>query len=632
VAIHSDGKIVHLNSPGAELLGAARVEELIGMPILNFIHPDSLEMVQWRVQQIEAGNGVPLLEEKFVRLDGSSVDVEVASVPITYQGRPAVQTVIRDITPRKRAEAEREYLLATEREQRLLAETLGEVFLALTAQTSHETVLDEILRQIQRLVSHSAANIVLLKNKTLQIARYQGYQAFSSNALVLSLEQSLSDFPLDAEVVNSRRPLVIPDTHQNPRWVTAPESAWIRSFLVVPICLGDRVLGLLRLDSDTPGQFSTQDAKRLEPLANAAAIALENARLYDQARQEIVERVQAERELRQIATKNQAILNAIPDSMFHLSRDGRLLDYKIYDAASPQKMLSEIGIKSLRNTLHLWPDLVDLTLQHIARTLDTGEIQIFECQLPLPSGPRDYEARLVVNGADEVLAIVRDITERKARNAALEKERARIARDLHDSLGQSLGYLHLKLDELTSTNLLPELEPIRPQLIQMRNVANEAYELVRNMLAAARPANSTDLATALLAQAKSAGNRAGFRINLTSEGQPRPLSPIAQHQILYMFQEALSNVVKHAKAQHVDLKLVWAEDMLTISLADDGCGFDTSTLQTDGHFGLTIMQERAEEINGFLSINSSPNAGAELTLRLPLTPMSQPLVLENLAF
>jgi two-component system nitrate/nitrite sensor histidine kinase NarX len=177
--------------------------------------------------------------------------------------------------------------------------------------------------------------------------------------------------------------------------------------------------------------------------------------------------------------------------------------------------------------------------------------------------------------------------------------------------------------------MLPELEPIRGQLIQMREVTNEAYELVRGMLAAARPSNSTDLATALLAQAQSARNRARFKVNFTNEGQPRPLSPITQHQVLYIFQEALSNVVKHARAQRVDFKLVWTEDMLTITLTDDGCGFDPNTLLADGHFGLTIMQERAEEIKALLLITSRPAEGTELTLRLPFNVVSPPLVIEN---
>ncbi|MFQ5576548.1 MAG: PAS domain S-box protein [Anaerolineae bacterium] len=512
----------------------------------------------------------------------------------------------KDITQRQQAEVEREQLLATEREQRLVAETLGDVFLALAAQTSPQNVMAEILRQVRRLVSHSAANIMLLDGGILRVAHHHGYRSFGSKDMVSRLEQSLSNFPLDAKVVQSRQPLVVPDTRQNPHWVTLPKTDWIRSFITVPICLGDQVLGLLRLDSDTANTFSAKDADRLQPLANAAAITLENARLYDR--------------LRQMAAKNQAILDAIPDSMFHLNQTGDLLDYKITDGANLLPGITGEAHAGRHLSSLLPPDLTALTLQQIDQALQSGAMQIYEYQLPGPAGTREFEARLVVNGPHEVLAIVRDITERKARAAALEQERARISRDLHDGLAQMLGYLRLKLDSLTIDPTLQHLESIQTELAQTRDVADEAYDLVRNMLAAARPANAADLSKGLLAQAQTEGNRAGFKVNLTSRGRARPLAPVVQHQVLYLFQEALVNVAKHARARQVDLSLRWTSDTLTITLADDGRGFDTAGPQPEGHYGLLIMQERAEEIHGQIQIDSHPDRGTTITLRLPLAP------------
>jgi len=218
----------------------------------------------------------------------------------------------RLVEEKQRAEAERERLLAAEREQRLLAETLREVTLALTSQISHGAVLDEVLRQAQRIVPHSTANIALLEGNTLRIVRWQGYEPFGCEELVSNLAQSLADLPLDAQAIRSRKPLVIPNTHQESRWVALDGTAWIRSCLIVPICLRDRVLGVLRLDSDTPGQFSTEDAQRLQPLASAAAIAIENARLVEGLEAEVAARtaeIVAERE------KSEAILRSVGDAI-----------------------------------------------------------------------------------------------------------------------------------------------------------------------------------------------------------------------------------------------------------------------------------------------------------------------------
>jgi PAS domain S-box-containing protein len=195
---------------------------------------------------------------------------------------------------RERTEAERERLLLVEQEQRLLAETLGQAFLALTTKTEQIEVLDEILNQVQHVVPYDAANVMLIKNHVLHLVRWRGYQPVGTEEILAKLKQSIADFPIDAEVIQQHQPLVIPDVRQEPRWIITSTSAWIRSFIAMPLCSQSGVIGLLRLDSSIPGKFSDRDIARLKPLANAAVIALENARLYDQLRKELNERKQAE--------------------------------------------------------------------------------------------------------------------------------------------------------------------------------------------------------------------------------------------------------------------------------------------------------------------------------------------------
>jgi len=107
VAVHCDDRIVFVNTAGARLIGAKNPEELIGKPMMDFIHPHYREMAEGRFREMkEAGKKVPLVEEKFVRLDGAVIDVEVAAIPFTYQGKRGVQVVAHDITGRKQAERE----------------------------------------------------------------------------------------------------------------------------------------------------------------------------------------------------------------------------------------------------------------------------------------------------------------------------------------------------------------------------------------------------------------------------------------------------------------------------------------------------------------------------------------------
>ncbi len=105
IVVYQDGKVVFANPAAARLLGAATPEELIGRPMLDLVHPDyhNLVTTRSREQTVKAGP-VPIVEEKFIRLDGTSIDVEVTAAPFRYQGNPAVLVIVRDITERRQAQ------------------------------------------------------------------------------------------------------------------------------------------------------------------------------------------------------------------------------------------------------------------------------------------------------------------------------------------------------------------------------------------------------------------------------------------------------------------------------------------------------------------------------------------------
>jgi PAS domain S-box-containing protein len=295
---------------------------------------------------------------------------------------------------------------------------------------------------------------------------------------------------------------------------------------------------------------------------------------------------------------------------------------ELLGAADPKEIIG----KPIRDFAH--PDYWELMRERIQRTKADGVgVPLVEEKLIRLNGtsvdvetaaiPITYEAQPAVQ------VVFRDLTARKEAELERQKERTRIARDLHDSLGHSLGYLHLKLDQLAHSPTRDDFAVLRQEIEQMRCVANEAYEMVRGMLAALLPANATDLATALLMRARTVGQRGDFEVAVTTKGQPVALHPIVQQRILFLFQEALNNVEKHARAQSVHLDLAWTTDALTIAMSDDGQGFNINALQADGHHGLRIMQERAEEMNGQLIVSSGPASGTEVTLRLALDPNLQ---------
>lgn len=106
IAIHSQGKIVYINQAGVQMMGSSSQTDFIGRPALDFVHPDYRAAAVRRIQQTQAAGQIsPPFEEKFITLDGRIIDVEVTAIPFDYEGQPASQVVIRDITEHKRAEA-----------------------------------------------------------------------------------------------------------------------------------------------------------------------------------------------------------------------------------------------------------------------------------------------------------------------------------------------------------------------------------------------------------------------------------------------------------------------------------------------------------------------------------------------
>jgi len=300
--VDREGHYILVNEAFAELYHTTP-EEMLGKTARDWAEAGELETEhaeQFMAEDavvIDSGEQRVTLGEPLAQPDGTAKWYQVIKVPLILGGDAKhMLGLLVDVTECKRAEEERERSLVAEREQRLRAETLSEVTLALTSQLSTDAILDEVLRQARRIVPYSAANIALLEGDTLRIVRTRGYELLGVEELVSGLVQPLATVPLDARAIEAREPLVISDTASEPEWQQVKGTEWIRSYLTVPICLGDRVFGMLRLDGDTVDAFSDEDASRLQPLVGAAAIALENAWLYEQARQEIVERKKAEEE------------------------------------------------------------------------------------------------------------------------------------------------------------------------------------------------------------------------------------------------------------------------------------------------------------------------------------------------
>jgi PAS domain S-box-containing protein len=183
---------------------------------------------------------------------------------------------------------------AAEREQRTVAETLRDVASVLSASLKREQVLRSILEQLARVIDYDNASVMLLSGDALQTVAYRGPHSESSHLDPLPAEI----FPSIHQVLETHQPLIIPDTTTDSRWVHLPDRKSTRCWLGVPLMIQDRSIGLLNLSKGQPSCYSKRDAELATAFANHAVVAIENARLYEQAQVEIADRRQAEEGIR----------------------------------------------------------------------------------------------------------------------------------------------------------------------------------------------------------------------------------------------------------------------------------------------------------------------------------------------
>jgi len=196
-------------------------------------------------------------------------------------------------------------------------------------------------------------------------------------------------------------------------------------------------------------------------------------------------------------------------------------------------------------------------------------------------------------------------------------ERHSISTYLHDNLSQNLAYLCLKLDQFTAGGEQFSKEEWI-ELQHMKDAANLSYEIVRDMVETIYPETTPHLVNLIIVYTKKVSQRAGIEINVNKVGKEKPILPEVQQTVFYVFQEALSNVEKHAKAQKVDILIDWGQDGLSVSITDDGIGVDLNEVDRTKHFGMEIMRERVEKVNGRIDVCSSIDSGTKLTIFVPI--------------
>jgi len=236
------------------------------------------------------------------------------------------------------------------------------------------------------------------------------------------------------------------------------------------------------------------------------------------------------------------------------------------------------------------------------------------------------------------LLLLHDVTEqRRAQAQILEQQRAlamlhereSLARELHDSIGQVLGFASLKMGATRKLMADGKLARADEQLAHLESTMADAHADVREYILNLRTAPTEGSSFFSALQHYMAGFRQNYDIrahlSVDAGAGDDLLAPEAQMQVLRIIQEAFSNVRKHADADCVRVTFERGDGLVRVRIQDNGQGFDPQRAAgaEDGHFGLRFMRERAEQVGGTLRVDSAPGQGTRVTVEVAVRSESQ---------
>ncbi|TFH34498.1 MAG: PAS domain S-box protein, partial [Anaerolineales bacterium] len=314
IFINRGGHIVYANEACTEMMGYTRDE--FYSPDFNFLdlmRPEDHSEIREFFKQHMAGEEISPYESQLVTKDGRRLDAIHATRLIRYGGEPAILGIVTDVTERKRAEVA---LTRRASEMTVLNEISGRIAAVLDL----NSVLKLTGDLVQEHFDYPHVGLFLLDHATGELilkSRSGQYSGLPENSHKLSLGQGIVGW-----VAKSGKPLLCNDVALEPRYVNLyPEQVHSQSEMSVPISVGDRILGVLDIQSEQADAFSDHDLLVMRTLVDQVAAAIENARLYEAIQRELKERKRAESQLMLQSTALESAANAIVIT----DRDARFL-------------------------------------------------------------------------------------------------------------------------------------------------------------------------------------------------------------------------------------------------------------------------------------------------------------------
>ena len=544
------------------------------------------------------------------------------------------------------------------------AETLRQVANILNASLDQEQLLQAILEQLAQVIPFDNASINLVVDEMMRVVAYQDFNPDVAGLIT----EHIPKFVNMSQVLETKRPYIIQDTLADPNWLFLPGSELTRCWLGVPMLVRDKTLGLLALDKHEADFYTNSHAQLALAFANQAAIAIENANLYRKQLEyaEKLERRVKER-LRDLSTvyditaltsedsEIEPVMASALETVIHslgclfgslyVTNDQETF-YLLHEIGVPDFVRPYVQQVSIDDDLvqaFTHPGAPPFIIKDIAETsygqkfqVPKGEFVAAVVQMRSKgklmgvltashNAGRQFSAEdlaLLGSIADHIAVTIENgRLHRNDRQLAVMQERERMARELHDSITQSLYAISLFSEAARDSFQINKTDKVGVYLDQIVSTTVQAMKEMRLMVYDLRATTLLEegLVHALRYRLENVEARAGIAIHFNA---PEHLAlPAEVEESLYRIsQEALNNTLKHAKATRIEVQIDAQDNQIRMMIADNGRGFHVPQWQEHptGH-GLPAIQKYVAQFSGDFELISQPDKGTTVTVHLDLT-------------
>jgi signal transduction histidine kinase len=555
--------------------------------------------------------------------------------------RNEVVLIVRDITERRR------FLQALSRRNQLL-ETLNELSQVALAHLEEGPILNNLARLAGQAIEATSAYICKWEAETYSYIVLSDYISAEANeqerksdtgvsyTLAPDLQVKGEAWPLSPSgyaLIERNDPSISPFHRQHLEEYNG------QRILTVLLRVEGQPIGFIEVwDSRPERRISQTDIDTLMTIARQVSLSISSTRLYQA--------------LRESESKKSAIINAWPDLMFHMNREGVYLDAKV-PSHSPLTREQLIGHQAAE---FLDQEVAAMTMYQIEKALETGQVQFYEYQIAEYYGVRDYESRMVKCAEDEALALVRDITDRKryekelaqARDAALESSRtksqflANMSHELRTPLNSIINYTQLLLDGIygdISSTQRDRMEKVLRNGRNLLSLVNDVLDLSKieagQMRLNRRLVEVDEFIASLMALFKPLAQEKNLNLDYLPPAVPPPALYVDEIRARQVLTNVIGNAIKFTHEGGVTLRCFMEAEGLCMSVTDTGIGipaeaqshiFDefrqvdnSSTRQYEGTgLGLTISRRIVEMHGGSIRLESTLGSGTTFYITFPL--------------